>query len=161
MIGKLSQKIARCVVLLYVSISLATYLSVGFSAAHFVARMTYAIENVIGYAPSDGTCPFCFPPRGHVSSRKHAVETTEMLDFLKEIWNLCRIHRRMGLLTSKQNLRRTRSARGARRRRTAPRLPLKLGSKRSDAKERLMPMPTVREKRPRQEQSQNPTETPR
>ena len=29
---------------------------------------------------------FAFPPsRGRVSSRKHAIETTEMLDFLKEI----------------------------------------------------------------------------
>ena len=39
---------------------------------------------------------FASPPsRGRVSSRKHAVETTEMLG-----WNLCWIHRRVGLLTS-------------------------------------------------------------
>ena len=55
-------------------------------------------------------------------------------------------------LTSKQKLRRTRSASGAGRR-TALRLPL--GSKRNDAKERLIPIPMAREKRSQQGQSQN------
>ena len=59
----------------------------------------------------------------------------------------------------KQKLRRTRSANGARRRRTALRLLLR--SKRSDAKEKLVPMWIAREKRPQQGQSQNQRETPR
>ena len=59
--------------------------SLDLSATRFVARMAYGIENVVGYVPSDGTCPFCFPlSRGCISFRKHGVEKTGTLDFLKE-----------------------------------------------------------------------------
>ena len=51
--------------------SLSHYL--GFSPAHFVARMAYAIKNVVGYAPSHGTYPFCFPSLSWVCPLKNML----------------------------------------------------------------------------------------